>query len=113
MRMRRVFLVTLFGLLSISAVLGQTSTGEVNGTITDPTGAAVPNATVKLVGKETGIETQATTREDGYYRFVNVKPGVYTLNVEVSGFKRVVTNAITLGVSETSTQNIALQVGSV
>jgi len=103
------FLISLVA----TAAFDQTSTGEVNGTITDPTGAPVRGATVTLVNQDTRIETETTSNEDGYYRFVNVKPGNFTVSVEVSGFKRSITQAFILGVSESSTQNIALQLGSV
>ena len=103
----------LFIVLSVSALCGQTSTGEINGTVIDPSGAAVPGATIKLVNKATKIETQATANEDGYFTFVNVKPGSYVLRVEATGFKQALTAPFNLGVSETLTQNIALAVGNV
>lgn len=112
MFIRRLALVSTL-LLAISAAIAQTSTSEVNGTITDPTGAATAGAVVKLVNQETKIEIQTTTNNDGYYRFVNVKPGKYTVITEVTGFKRTITAPFSLGVSETSTQNISLQVGNV
>ena len=99
--------------LCASVLFGQTSTGTINGTLTDPTGAAVPGVAVKIVNQATKIESQTTSNQDGYFTFVNVQPGDYTISVEASGFKRTVTSPFTLGVSETSTQNISLAVGSV
>ena len=69
-------------LMAASVMVAQTSTGEVNGTVTDPNGAAVPNAIVKLTNQATKIESQVTANQSGYFTFVNVKPGVYTLGVE-------------------------------
>src|SRR5437763_11155708 len=89
----------------------QTSTGEVNGTVTDPNSAAVPGAIVKLINQATKGETEATTNQSGYFTFVNLKPASYTLMVETKGFKKSLTNAFALGVSETVTQNVKLSVG--
>src|SRR5437763_9672411 len=89
----------------------QTSTGEVNGTVTDPNSAAVPGAIVKLINQATKGETEATTNQSGYFTFVNVRPATYTLMIEARGFKKSLTNSFVLGVSETVTQNVKLSVG--
>ena len=65
----------------------QTATGQVNGTVTDNTEAAVPNAAVKLINQATGIETARSTNESGWYVFVNVPPGRYTLRVSSPGLQ--------------------------
>src|SRR5215470_5787991 len=94
-------------------LVGQTSTGEVNGTVSDPNGGAVPNALVQLISQKTKIETSATTNQSGYFVFVNVKPGNYIIRVEVAGFKKAITVPFDLLVNETATQNIALALGEV
>src|SRR2546422_4144769 len=103
----------LLTLVSAVALQAQTATGEVNGTVTDPNGAAVPGATLKLINQATKGETEVTTNQSGYFTFVNVKPAAYTLSVEAPGFKRAQTQAFDLGVSVTVTQNVALTVGQV
>lgn len=113
MCLSKVLAATVLIILSASAIFSQTSTGEVNGTLTDPTGNAVPGATVRLINQATKLENQATTNESGAYTFVNVKPGSYVLRVEMSGFKQAITAQFDLGVSETITQNITLEVGNV
>src|SRR5437660_2703427 len=108
----KIAIVTLLlTLVSAVALQAQTATGEVNGTVTDPNGAAVPGATVKLINQATKGETEATTNQSGYFTFVNLKPASYTLMVETKGFKKSLTNAFALGVSETVTQNVKLSVG--
>ncbi len=101
----------LLTLLSAVALRAQTATGEVNGTVTDPNGAAVPGVMVKLINQATKGETEATTNQSGYFTFVNLRPATYTLLVESKGFKKSLTNAFALGVSETVTQNVSLSVG--
>src|SRR5215510_16543042 len=106
---RKVFAATLlFIFVCFGTLAAQTSTGEVNGTVTDPNGGGVPNAQVKLVSQKTKIETSATTNDSGYFVFVNVKPSTYLIRVEVTGFKKAITVPFDIGVNETTTQNIAL-----
>src|SRR2546422_7747820 len=66
---------------------------------------------VKLINQATKGETEATTNQSGYFTFVNLKPASYTLMAEAKGFKKSLTNAFALGVSETVTQNVKLSVG--
>src|SRR5437773_8432945 len=103
--------VLLFTFASAAIVSAQTATGEINGTVTDPNGAAVPGAAVKLINQATKGESEATTNQSGYFTFVNLKPATYTLLVESKGFKKSLTNQFALGVSETVTQNVSLSVG--
>ncbi len=100
-------------ILSVLSVFAQTSTGEVNGTITDPNGGSVPGAAVKLINQATDIETVLKTNDSGYFTFVNVKPATYVLMVEVQGFKKSQTQPFKVGVNETFTQNIVLALGTV
>src|ERR1044072_8932208 len=86
---------------------------KVSGTVTDPNGAAVPGASVRLINQATKIESGTTTNEDGYFNFVNVNPAMYTLGVEVQGFKGVQSAPFDVGVSEVVTQNVALTIGAV
>src|SRR5436853_935225 len=108
----KIAIVTLLlTLVSAVALQAQTATGEVNGTVTDPNGAAVPGATAKLINQATKGETEATTNQSGYFTFVNLKPASYTLMVEAKGFKKSLTSAFALAVRETVTQNVKLSVG--
>jgi Carboxypeptidase regulatory-like domain len=69
----RSFAATLLLLFSASLITAQTSTGEVNGTVTDPNGAALPGAMVKLINQATKIETEMKANDSGYFTFINVK----------------------------------------
>jgi len=109
----RVALILALLMTLSSTLLGQTSSGEVNGAVTDQTGAAVPNAIVRLINQATRIETQVSTNQDGRFTFVNVRPGNYILRMEAQGFKRAQTPVINVAVNETVTQDVALTVGDV
>src|SRR5262249_14768049 len=109
----RLSLLPILLIAMCATIFGQTSTGEVNGTVTDPAGAAVPGAIVKLINQATKIETSARPNPSGYFIFVNVRPGVYVLRIEAQGFKAAQIPAFDVGVSQTMTQNVALTVGEV
>ena len=111
--LKKIVSLLLTLMASGSVLFAQTSTGGVNGTVSDPAGAAVPGASVKLTNRETKIETQASANQDGYFTFVNVNPGTYVLTVEVQGFKTAQTPPFDVGVNQTVTQPVKLTVGDV
>src|SRR5579859_1953124 len=104
----------LFVLLTpISVIFAQTSTGEVNGVVTDTQGSVISGASVKIVNQATKIETPGTTNGLGGFTFVNVQPGTYILQVEKQGFKKTQIAAFDVSVKQTITQTIKMQVGAV
>src|SRR5713226_8194401 len=105
----------LFVLLFVAAAAGraQTASGEVNGTVTDKSGGLVAGATVKLTNQATKIEDWIRTNSAGYFVFINVKPGSYVLGAEAKGFKTTQISPFDVGVNQTVTQTITLEVGAV
>lgn len=95
------------------AAFGQAGRGSINGTITDPNGAVVPGASVKLVNTATGAEQQTTSSGAGFYTFISLNPGAYQVSASRDGFATVVRNGITVTLDETTIVNLALHVGSV
>ena len=93
------------------AVLGQEFRATLNGRITDPTGAAVPNATVTLRNNDTNETIVVTSNGEGNYTAPFIKPGVYTIVVEASGFKKYSRDQQQLQVGQSATINIPLEVG--
>jgi hypothetical protein len=93
------------------AAPAQTSTSAISGTVTDPSGAAVPGAVVSLRNEATGIESRQTTTEAGVYSFPALNPGSYALTVEAPGFKTRRLTGITLTVNTPITLNLSLEVG--
>src|SRR5215471_21071795 len=96
-----------------SGARAQTATGGVNGNVSDPSGAVVPGATVKLTNEATQVETLSKTNETGNYVFVGVQPGTYTLRAEMTGFRAVEAKGLKVDVSQTVTQNFTFEVGGV
>jgi hypothetical protein len=95
------------------AARAQTSMGAVNGTVSDSTGGVLPGATVTLTNTDTGIALVRITNDDGYFTFVNVRPGTYTLTIELAGLKTARMSDFAVGVNETVVRNAALEVGAV
>src|SRR5437588_8101503 len=108
----RAALLLMLLILSAPIVRAQ-STGEVTGTITDKSGGAVPGARVTLTHQATKVVEQVQTKATGSFVFINVRPGSYTLSVEMPGFKTAQVPAFDLAVNQTSMQNIVLDVGTI
>lgn len=85
--------------------------GDVTGVITDPSGAAVPNATVTLRNTGTGQTQNTNTNGTGAYRFSLLPPGGYTVQAEASGFQTTTQN-VSVVVGQASAVNIQLSVGA-
>ncbi|MFP5232994.1 MAG: carboxypeptidase regulatory-like domain-containing protein [Acidobacteriota bacterium] len=83
----------------------------VQGTITDPRGAVVPNVNVTLHSRSTGVDVKQISNASGFYRFDAVAPGDYTVIAEAPGFKRELL-AVSVTPSERRGANITLQVGA-
>jgi outer membrane receptor protein involved in Fe transport len=91
----------------------QVNNASVTGLVTDSTGAVVPNASVTMKNKATGVETSATTDSSGYYTFASLPVGTYNVTVERQGFKRVVLENVNLEVGQKARVDTILEVGSV
>ena len=86
---------------------------SLTGHITDPAGAAIPNATIRVRNQQTGQETTATTSEEGRYTVPSLLPGRYTVTVEATGFKSAVSENLELHVNDKATLDLTLEVGQV
>lgn len=84
--MKRLVIAILIAFSLAVAVNAQTFRGAINGTVTDPSGGVVPNATVKATEKATGIDHTTTTTSDGQFAFQDIGIGMYTVTVTASGF---------------------------
>jgi hypothetical protein len=98
-------------MLPLSA-FAQAGRGGVSGTVTDSTGAVIPQATVELRGVKTGITQTGTTTAAGVYSFVSVAPGSYDLAVKHDGFTAIVQKNIRVTVDQTTNANVKMQVGA-
>src|SRR5437016_13148231 len=84
------------------------SSGTIAGTVTDPSNAAVADATVTLTDSATNIPRTTTTNDVGRYVFANVPPGTYTLTVNKAGFRAAKATNQVVNVGVSLTLNVAL-----
>jgi hypothetical protein len=84
--MRRLILAMLFVLSVGLPAMAQTFRGAINGTVTDPSGAVVPNAQVKAINKATAIEHATLSTSDGQFAFQDLPVGTYKVVVTAQGF---------------------------
>ena len=103
--------VCLLCLTSIST-FGQVS-ASLSGRITDPTGAAVPSATVTAKNVETGVSRAALTSQSGQYQLLELPIGRYEVHATKDGFAEEVRTGISLAVGQDASADLTLQVGQV
>lgn len=105
-------LVVAVGVLAAIAY-AQTGTGEITGSVTDSSGAVVAGATVALTNPATGVRRSTTSNSEGLFNFPALRPGTYTLRVEMQGFQAQVRGDIVLQVGQIPRIDFALAVGNV
>ncbi len=100
-------------LLAIAPTSAQGPTsGSINGTVTDNTGAILPGVTVTATSPALLGAQTAVTNEHGLYRFPAVPPGVYKLTYELTGFSSVVRDSVQVPLGFTATINVQLAIGT-
>ena len=88
LRCRNISILLLASLgFAVSGALAQINRANLNGTVTDPSGASIPNAKVEVVAPDTGFKRQTTTGSSGVYSISSLPTGTYDLTVSGNGFK--------------------------
>jgi len=105
-------ILIVFSLLVTASLWAQTSRGTLAGTITDPSGAVIKGAQVSLKSLGTGIVRQATTNNEGVYRFDAVDPGAYELSAAMQGFAAYRLANVDVPANKTTDVDIALKLAS-
>ena len=112
--MRRSSLFLLFICLCVAvSAMAQNVTGTIEGTVTDPQGAAVPNASVTIRNVATDESRTVTTSSQGFFTATELQVGTYDVTVKQPNFKTYVSKHVELDASSTATINAQLTVGSV
>ena len=102
----------LFFAVATAAAVAQTGQGSIVGSVTDPTGALIPGAVVRVTQTETGFAYSAVTNEEGIYRVPYLNPGAYEIAFEAQGFKKLLRSNIQVRSTETARVDVALEVGN-
>lgn len=107
----RALIVGMAILLAQIVVQGQTTTGSLAGTVTDPGNAVIAGATVTVTSVNTGAERTGITNSSGAFDFQTLLPGIYTISVEAAGFKKAIVRNIVVSVASTAQLTIPLEIG--
>jgi outer membrane receptor protein involved in Fe transport len=114
---KRIWLVCVVacGLALMTAGLsrGQNATARIAGNVTDPNGAAVPNAKVSVVNTATQVHYDTSTNNDGYYQALDLPIGSYDVMIEANGFRKVAYEKQVLQINQVLRINAKLEIGTV
>jgi len=99
--------------LGISFALAQVNTGQINGTVKDPSQAVVPNALVTVANTDTGLTRSTRSGNSGDFVLFLLSPGTYDLRVEAQGFAALQQKGIVVSVGQQLSLNLNLQPGSI
>src|SRR5882762_666382 len=106
-------LLVVFVLLSTAMLVGQTFRGTILGTVTDPSGAVVAGAAVKVKNVATGLERTTVTSADGSYAVPELPIGTYSVTVSQTGFQTFVVTGVAVDVATERRVDAALKTGEV
>jgi len=112
MKSHRTLLGITFVLLMLCLAAGAQDTASLTGTVTDPSGASIPNAQVVVSNAEQGISRKAASNGSGDFLFAALPIGHYDVSVTAPGFKKYEARGVVLNVAEKARVNVAMQVGA-
>ncbi len=100
-------------LVSKAHAQGVGSSGDIRGTVTDPSGAVLPKVTVVVVESEKGLRRTAVTDDTGQYRVTGLPPATYDVSAGLHGFDTAVRKGVTITIGQTVIADFQLKVSSV
>src|ERR1700680_1634976 len=109
----QALLIWVLSMITVVAAVAQIDRAVLEGAVTDPGGAAIVGASVKVLAADTDITQEQRTNSNGYYRFPGLAVGRYTLTVANPGFKTRVIEEVRLQVGQTRTLDTRLEVGAI
>src|SRR5712692_11623001 len=98
-------------LLLSARVMAQVQAGRIVGTVVDPTGAAVPEASITVTEVQTNISRTVSSSERGEYAVTPLTPGIYQVKITRNGFRTVIRSGIELLVGQVAEVDITLALG--
>src|SRR5262249_31086527 len=97
--------------LTAGSTLAQATFGSIVGTVTDPAGAVVPNATIQVTNQETGLLKSVVSDSFGNYEVTHLNPGLYSVTTQAPGFRKFEHRDVTLEALRSVRVNVRLEVG--
>ena len=115
MKLLRFFgsLLSAVVLAGIVAAQSTSVSGDLRGTITDPSGAVLANVVIRATDEQTGFKRTTTTDVRGQYRFAGLPPAIYEVNAQLSGFSTGIRKQLAVAVGQTSVCDFQLKLSSV
>jgi Carboxypeptidase regulatory-like domain len=114
MSLRRICLFCVFAVAAANMAFGQAgATGTILGTVTDSTGAVLPNVRVTVTNTQTNVSFRTVSSSSGDYNAPALNPGTYTVSAEATGFQKSVTTAFVLAVDQKVRIDLSLKPGTV
>src|SRR5438552_3398192 len=107
-----LFFLVLMATLGCSGLLAQVDRGAIVGTVSDASGAVVPEASVTITNTATNQGVQVSTNASGYYEAPLLRIGTYTVTMEKEGFRKTVRPDVEVGVNQVVRVDLTLQVGA-
>lgn len=111
-KLRLIVFLAITAFLTVQQETRAQGYGSITGTVTDPSGAVLPNVSVIAIASQTGLETKAVTNAAGEFTFPTLLPTQYTITVAAPGFQAYKQSGILLQANQALTVNIKLTVGS-
>src|SRR5205823_7078665 len=111
-------LVKLIAILAISSVVfvsfsvAQKTTGDVDGTVTDPSSAVIPGCALTLTDQATGAVRKTTSDAQGHFSFLQLPVGTYTISATKEGFKALSQKNVEVHVATVTTTTLGLEIGA-
>jgi hypothetical protein len=108
--MKKIF--TLLAIVAMAAMAHAQQTGNIVGTVKDPSGAAIPGVTVSLTNTATAAKRTIATNSEGEYNASSLSVGEYAISAEMAGFQKLNRTGVTLTTASTLNVDLVLRVGS-
>ena len=109
-----VILSAFLLIVSVGRMLGQAgANGTILGTITDSSGAVLPNVKVTVTNTDTNISFHTVTSSAGDFNAPSLTPGTYTVTAQLAGFEKSLTKGFTLAVDEKHRVDLSMKPGAV
>lgn len=105
------FVILSLSLAALALTAAAQNNATLQGTVTDPSGAAVPGATVTVLNQATGVSRQTQTTNTGFYQVAQLIPGEYTVTIEKSGFQKSQTTNVTVLAEQFRGLDVVLKLG--
>jgi hypothetical protein len=109
---RLALCVAMVACCLVVTLSAQTSNATLSGTVTDPSGAVIPNVSISIRNEQTNVVHSTRTNPAGYYTAANLIPGAYTLTASSPGMKNMTRSGIVLRVGDRIALDISMEVGA-